>query len=81
MKHIKTYENETKNYKVGDFVVYCKRLCKIEKVDKWDDNLPYMVKFCDTYNLIWINDICLRTATLKEIEQYKLEQEVDKYNL
>jgi len=89
MKHIKTFENLNNNFNIGDILIYkeyvgdtvTKNFCKLLNIDTNDTLLPYRVMFLDKNEYTWTSKYTLHCPTKEELEQYKLEQTTNKYNL
>jgi len=56
-------------------------LFHILKTDPKDDMYKYCIEDLYDTDTFWCKESQLRLATEKELEQYKLEQEANKYNL
>ena len=94
MKYIKTYENifNKPSYKVGDIVEINIKNFKIQGLPEIGEITKiqnrgvtqkiYSISFLnDKLHLFVKGSDIVRTLTPEEIEQYKLEQDTDKYNL
>ena len=79
-------------YEIGDYVCLKSFICsdktitldniaKIDYVDETDNVLPYILKFSKG-NTSWFKDEYIkRLATTEEIEQYKIQELANKYNI
>ena len=56
-------------------------LFNIIKIDPSDDVYKYLIEDLYDTDKIWCKESQLRLATQKELEQYKLEKDTNKYNL
>lgn len=91
MKHLKTYEKYKTKYpilfKVGDYVIYkwdgkIKKITKIRnRVGKKSTTYFWKSLTDNTGGLSHENDKEIRLATPKEIENYKIKKDSEKYNL
>ena len=95
MKYIKTYEDYKyiDNIKIDDYIVllnadnydvrhgfYDGEIYTISRIlDNESNESPYSIK--NTDNITWLKRQQFRLATPEEIEQYKLEQLGNKYNI
>ncbi len=86
MKHLKTYEGEKFMPQVGDYVVmyHEHKVCKILKLFLSDNDIDITVNvniYGKSLNITIGYPNLKRYATEKEIEKFKLELDVNKYNL
>ena len=88
MKYIKKFESDKLKYNVGDYVLikgdyfYNKKsqCAKIDILDKTDKG--YYLTILTTDKEMWIReDMIIRKLSIEEVEQFKLENDVNKYNL
>jgi hypothetical protein len=93
MKHLKTYEQNIFLYETGDYVLL--DIDKLSKEDyTTDDGLarivdiskrttwfPYLVEFDNNCSIYIEEDKIIRLLTPKEIEDFKIKQALNKYNL
>lgn len=89
MKYLKKFESKILNYKEGDYIIlyYEDTVGKIKSINKneYEDYKNYHVEVIFQNKLISIPTVTYenikRLATPKEIEDYKLEIQQNKYNL
>jgi len=87
MKYIKTYEEKQKlKYKVGDYISLSSgcltrhmtgQVIEIEIGSLY----PYQIEFCDLTTVPVNGREILRYLTEKEIEEFELNKQTNKYNL
>ena len=91
MKYIKYYENENEDFNIGDYVILDLKYAKGFYVDEdfYSTNVGTVIGFNESKLTIRyisgiereIYSMLLRKVNKQELEEYKLKNNINKYNL